>query len=102
MLGRGGLMRRRKRARLRFFPSVLLSPVSPGAFLPSESPVSGSFTKRRLYPARPSRAPVAPALRAGPAEAAPLGAAQDLRWLAARLLAGRHHYRLVGGQRPAW
>src|SRR3954462_7351262 len=57
-LGRGTLTRRRKRARFRFFPSWLFSPVSPGAFLPPDSPASGSLTNRRLYPARSPRAPV--------------------------------------------
>src|ERR1700675_2674467 len=57
-LGLGRLTRRRKRARLRFFPSVLLSPVSSGAFLPSGSPRSPVLTNRRLYPARALRAPV--------------------------------------------
>src|SRR6266545_6857509 len=60
--GRGRLTRRLNRARLRFFPSALLSPVSPGGFLPSESPGSSALTNRRLYPARPLRAPVPPAL----------------------------------------
>src|SRR6266545_6253253 len=60
--GRGRLTRRRNRARLRFFPSSLFSPVSPGAFLPSESPGSSALTNRRLYPARPRRAPVPPPL----------------------------------------
>ena len=68
MPGLRRLTRWRKRARLPFFPSVLLSPASPGAFLPSGSPTSlvgwlssepplMSLTKCRLYPARSLRAP---------------------------------------------
>src|SRR3954453_20754148 len=65
-LGRGTLTPRRKRARFLFFPSWLLCPLSPGAFLPPESPPSGSLTNRRLCPPRSPRPPVPSPLQAGP------------------------------------